>query len=197
MREILMRSPLTTLTAVIVTMALVGCSEAASEGPEDVPLENSWAVEYRYVENKSGSYGPFEFTYPTSVEDSDFDGDGSVEQVNLTWFYEFAASGEYNLYRRYEYIDPATQTAWQNEFSTQEPAIEAGTTLLHDTSKSGTYTSDGSTITILANDGQTTSLSYTISGSKLSIAFETTNTIEEARYSLATGEVATGDAVDF
>ena len=84
----------------------IGCDISESS---NASLNNIWEVSYRYVELKSGSYGPFSFYYPIEIENEDLDSDGSVETIILTWFYEFQLDGNYNMYQRYI----PTGSTWQ------------------------------------------------------------------------------------
>ncbi|MCK5197172.1 MAG: hypothetical protein KAR21_02415, partial [Spirochaetales bacterium] len=144
---------------IVMVIFFIGCDISESS---NASLNNIWEVSYRYVELKSGSYGPFSFYYPIEIENEDLDSDGSVETIILTWFYEFQLDGNYNMYREYTYTDPGTQTPYQDPFFTSQPPINAGITLFKSTEKSGTFQDSGSEITISHNDSTTTIISYSI-----------------------------------
>jgi len=179
---------------ILVIVFLIGCDISESS---NVSLNNIWEVSYRYLEIKSGSYGPFSFYYPNEIEDEDLDSDGSVENIILTWFYEFQSDGNFNQYREYTYADPGDQTSWQNEFDTTEPYIDAGITLLKNTQSSGTFQVDGSEITIFRNDGTTTILSYSITSNTLHLLIDSSTEIETAQYILPSDELDTTIAINY
>ena len=179
---------------IVMVIFFIGCDISESS---NASLNNIWEVSYRYVELKSGSYGPFSFYYPIEIENEDLDSDGSVETIILTWFYEFQSDGDYNQYREYIYTDPGTQTPWQNTWDTTEPYIDAGRTLLKSTEKSGTFQVNGSEITISHNDGSTTIISYSISSNTLNLSIDSSTDIETARYILPADELDTTIAIDY
>ena len=179
---------------IVMVIFFIGCDISESS---NASLNNIWEVSYRYVELKSGSYGPFSFYYPIEIENEDLDSDGSVETIILTWFYEFQLDGNYNMYREYTYTDPGTQTPYQDPFFTSQPPINAGITLFKSTEQSGTFQDSGSEITISHNDSTTTIISYSISSNTLNLSIDSSTDIETARYILPADELDTTIAIDY
>ena len=179
---------------ILVIVFLIGCDISESS---NASLNNIWEVSYRYVESKSGSYGPFSFYYPIEIKNEDLDSDGSVETIILTWFYEFQLDGNYNMYREYIYTDPGTQTPYQDTYFTSQPPIDAGITLFKSTEKSGTFQDSGSEITILHNDSTTSIISYSISSNTLNLSIDSSTEIETAQYILPSDEPDTTIAINY